>query len=51
MTEQRVWLLITIACLVWYTSITVYIAWRGAIDIRQMLSHLAKGNRDPTKFD
>ena len=35
------WLLLTLACVAWYSTITLYIAWRGAIDIRQMLRRLA----------
>jgi hypothetical protein len=35
------WGLLTIAVLAWYGTITVYIAYRGVFDIRQMLRELA----------
>lgn len=34
------WGLLTIAVLVWYSSITVYVAIRGSFDIREMLRRL-----------
>jgi hypothetical protein len=34
------WLILTIAALVWYSTVTVYVAIRGARDIRTMLDHL-----------
>jgi hypothetical protein len=34
------WGLLTIACVVWYSTITVYVAVRGALDIKEMLAHL-----------
>jgi len=43
------WLGMMIAVLVWYSTITVYVAWRGAFDIKQMLGRLdqlAKEERD-----
>lgn len=36
------WKLLTAACLVWYTTITVYVAIRGLKDIREMLRKLAE---------
>ena len=41
MTWSNFWLLMTLACVVWYSTITLHIAWRGAIDIRQMLHRLS----------
>jgi hypothetical protein len=38
------WKILTATCLLWYTTITVYVAWRGARDIREMLRSL-KENR------
>ncbi|MBE2282914.1 MAG: hypothetical protein IAE77_05575 [Prosthecobacter sp.] len=35
-----VWLILTIAALLWYGSVTIYVAFKGARDIRQMLSRL-----------
>lgn len=34
------WRVLTYACLVWYATITVYVAVRGAADIRTMLNSL-----------
>jgi hypothetical protein len=49
--EHPFWWLLTAACLIWYSTVTVYVAIRGASDIRQMLARLAAGqlpeeNRD-----
>ncbi len=38
--EHWVWWLLTGACMVWYSMITVYVAIRGIVDIRQMLARL-----------
>jgi hypothetical protein len=35
------WLALTIAVLVWYSTVTVYVAIRGAHDIRTMLARLS----------
>jgi len=35
------WGATTIACLAWYSTITVYVAVRGAADIRNMLRKLS----------
>lgn len=45
MTAELFWKALTIAALVWYSSITVYVSVRGAADIKQMLRRLGK-NRD-----
>jgi hypothetical protein len=34
------WLLLTVACVVWYSVITVYVAVKGAKDIKNMLARL-----------
>jgi hypothetical protein len=34
------WGLLTIAVLVWYSTITVFVAIRGSIDIREMFKRL-----------
>jgi hypothetical protein len=41
MGEHILWLSLTIACVVWYSTITVYVAIRGAADISRMLKHLS----------
>jgi hypothetical protein len=36
------WWLLTVASLVWYSTITVYVAIRGGLDIRHMLARLER---------
>lgn len=36
------WWALTVACIVWYSTITVYVAIRGAFDIKSMLAELGK---------
>jgi len=36
------WLAMTAAVLVWYSVITVYVAIRGAFDIKEMLGNLGR---------
>jgi hypothetical protein len=38
------WTAITVACLMWYTVMTVLVTVRGVIDIRGMLSRLRQGD-------
>ena len=45
------WGILTFATLVWYSTITVYIAFKGVTDIRQMLEKLSSGTFDPTQPD
>jgi hypothetical protein len=40
------WGLTTLACLVWYSTITFLVAYRGVIDIRGMLGRLRQGQLD-----
>jgi hypothetical protein len=37
------WGATTIVCLAWYSTVTVYVAIRGAADIRSMLRRLSQG--------
>lgn len=41
MTTHWFWLGITIACLVWYSIVTIYVTVKGGQDIREMLRQLA----------
>lgn len=34
------WGALTLICLIWYTTITLYVAVKGGIDIRRMLKKL-----------
>ncbi len=35
------WWLMTMLCVAWYSTITVYVAIKGVADIKQMLARLA----------
>jgi len=35
------WLLITASCVIWYSTITIYVAYKGVKDIKYMLRRLA----------
>jgi hypothetical protein len=43
--ERWFWWLLTMACLVWYSTITVYVAIKGLRDIRGMLERLSSQHR------
>lgn len=45
MSEHWFWWTLMMAVLVWYSTITIYIAIRGAKDVRGMLQRLA-GRKD-----
>jgi hypothetical protein len=38
------WYLMMTAVVVWYSSVTIYVAIRGSIDIKQMLRRLREGS-------
>jgi hypothetical protein len=41
------WWVMTMACIVWFSTVTVYVAIRGAFDIKGMLARL--GRTDETE--
>jgi hypothetical protein len=41
--EHWFWALLTAACVLWYSTVTVYVAIRGVFDIRSMLARLRNG--------
>jgi hypothetical protein len=41
--EHPFWWLLVMASVVWYSTITVYVAIRGAADIKEMLTRLRDG--------
>jgi hypothetical protein len=41
------WGAVTLACLIWYSTITVYIAIKGVGDIRRMLQRLSDSKDTP----
>ncbi len=40
MNWQWFWLILAIACLLWYSTVTVYVAIKGFKDIQHMLKRL-----------
>jgi hypothetical protein len=40
LTNHPFWGLLTLAVLVWYSTITIYVGIRGALDIKHMLRSL-----------
>ncbi len=40
--EHWFWAFMTMAVVVWYSTITIYVAIRGAYDIKHMLASLKK---------
>jgi hypothetical protein len=49
MKEHWFWWLLTAACVVWYSTITVYVAIKGVLDIKQMLRRLAANHAKETE--
>jgi hypothetical protein len=45
MPQHWFWLAIVIIVVCWYSSVTVYVAIRGALDIKHMLRNLADSKR------
>lgn len=39
--EHWFWWALSMACVVWYSTITIYVAVRGGSDIKHMLARLA----------
>lgn len=46
MPSHPFWLAVVIACLAWYSVLTVYVGIRGAKDIRDMLRRLEASARE-----
>jgi hypothetical protein len=52
MPEHFFWWLLTIACVVWYSTITVYVSVKGVADIHDMLRRLSlRRPKDQTTND
>jgi hypothetical protein len=45
--SHPLWTLLALACLVWYSTITIYVAVKGAYDIRTMLAELKRRGDGP----
>jgi hypothetical protein len=43
-TQHLFWGVLTLACLIWYSTITIYVAWKGLADIKGMLKNLKNRN-------
>jgi hypothetical protein len=41
MRDHFFWWLLTMACVVWYSTITIYVSVKGIADIRDMLRRLS----------
>ena len=39
------WFWLTWACVIWYSTVTIYVAVRGLFDIKQMLRNLKQNQR------
>ncbi len=44
------WCVMTFAAMFWYCTVTVYVAFKGAYDIKHMLQKLAK-DQDDEEFE
>ena len=44
LTDHWFWGAVTLVCLAWYSTVTVYVAIKGAGDIRSMLRRLSSSN-------
>ena len=50
MTNHWFWWALSMACVIWYSTITVYVAIKGASDIKHMLARLgAEAKDEPAK--
>jgi hypothetical protein len=49
MGEHWFWWLVTAAVLVWYSTVAVYVAIRGALDIKHMLARLSAAKDEDSK--
>ena len=47
--EHWFWWLVTLAVVVWYSTVTIYVALKGTLDIRQMLRRLKEGEKERDK--
>ena len=45
------WWLVNAACLLWFSTITVYVAIRGGLDIRHMLDRLKQLHAEEKRSD
>jgi hypothetical protein len=46
MSKHWFWWLLTMTCVAWYLTVTVYVAIKGVTDIKNMLARLAANSRE-----
>jgi len=46
--EHWFWGAVTLLCLTWYSTVTIYVAIRGVGDIRSMLRRLSDSQDNPS---
>ena len=51
MNEHFFWWLLTMACVVWYSTITAYVSVKGVADIRDMTRRLSARQDERRKAD
>jgi hypothetical protein len=51
MKEHWFWWTLMLAVILWYSTVTVYVAVRGTLDIRGMLRRLAERHHDRPRDD
>jgi len=45
MTWRNFWWLLAWICVIWYSTLTIYVAVKGLVDIKKMLAHLKRPGR------
>ncbi len=48
---QTFWWAMTLTCVVWFSTVTIYVAVRGGLDIKHMLARLDKLALHPMKMN
>jgi len=51
MIAEKFWYIVTAACVLWYSTITIYISFKGAKDIKYMLANLSKLAEEAEKLE
>ena len=51
MSQHWFWWALTGACVIWYSTITIYVAIKGAKDIRNMLDRLSVQSANEKEVD
>ena len=51
MREHWFWWIMTVAVMVWYSTVTVYVGVRGSLDIKHMLARLKEKAKEDSKTE